>query len=174
MKTNLLMVVSSILLGLAGIVALFAPQELLAALHVPVTHPLPVVIQLMGAFYVAFALTNWTAKDSIIGGIYARPISQCMLSLHLFLDGLFLCIAASPPNRNKMNLKPGDKVVSHIRGSPALDLNVPRCKGCALGRDSAEFHRGSLLIQRIVPDAQASRSSPYHSRSQMPVSSKPS
>jgi hypothetical protein len=75
MKTNLLMVVSSILLGLAGIVALFAPQELLAALHVPVTHPLPVVIQLMGAFYVAFALTNWTAKDSIIGGIYARPIS---------------------------------------------------------------------------------------------------
>ena len=74
MKTNLLMVVSSILLGLAGIVALFAPQELLAALHVPVTHPLPVVIQLMGALYFAFALTNWTAKDSIIGGIYARPI----------------------------------------------------------------------------------------------------
>ena len=75
MKTNLLMVVSSILLGLAGIIALFAPQELLAALHVPVTHPLPIVIQLMGALYVAFALTNWTAKDSIIGGIYARPIS---------------------------------------------------------------------------------------------------
>jgi hypothetical protein len=69
------MVVTSILLGLAGIIASFAPQELLAAFHVPVIDPLPVVIQLMGALYVAFALTNWTAKDSIIGGVYARPIS---------------------------------------------------------------------------------------------------
>lgn len=75
MNTRLLMLVTSILLGLAGIVASFAPQELLVALQVPVTLPLPVVIQLMGALYLAFALTNWAAKDSIIGGIYARPIS---------------------------------------------------------------------------------------------------
>jgi hypothetical protein len=75
MNTKLLMVVSSIVLGLAGIIAVFAPQELLAAVQAPMTQPLPVIIQLMGAFYVAFALTNWTAKDSIIGGIYARPIS---------------------------------------------------------------------------------------------------
>src|SRR5215212_3493353 len=51
------------------------PEELLVVLQAPVTPPLPVVIQLMGAFYFAFALTNWTAKDSIIGGIYTRPIS---------------------------------------------------------------------------------------------------
>src|SRR4051794_197270 len=75
MSTKLLMVVSSLLLGLAGIVAVFAPQELLAALQVPVTPPLLVVIQLMGALSFAFALINWTAKDSVIGGIYARPIS---------------------------------------------------------------------------------------------------
>jgi hypothetical protein len=75
MKTKPLMAGSSLLLGLAGIIASFAPQELLASLHVPATHPLPLVIQLMGALYIAFALTNWTAKDSIIGGIYARPIS---------------------------------------------------------------------------------------------------
>jgi hypothetical protein len=75
LNTRLLMLVTSILLGLAGIVASFAPQELLAALQVPVTHPLPVVIQLMGALYLAFAFTNWVAKDGIIGGIYARPIS---------------------------------------------------------------------------------------------------
>jgi hypothetical protein len=75
MNTKLLMVVSSIFLGIAGIITIFAPQELLAALQMPVTPPLPAVIQLMGALYVAFALTNWTAKDSVIGGIYARPIS---------------------------------------------------------------------------------------------------
>jgi hypothetical protein len=75
MNTKLLMIVSSILLGLAGVVTLIAPQELLAALQVPVTPPLSVVIQLMGAFYFAFALTNWIAKDSVIGGIYAKPIS---------------------------------------------------------------------------------------------------
>jgi hypothetical protein len=69
------MSVSSIVLGLAGIVASFAPQELLAALNLPATPPLPVVIQLLGALYFSFALINWTARASIIGGIYARPIS---------------------------------------------------------------------------------------------------
>ena len=75
MNTKLLLAGSSILLGLAGIIALFAPQEVLAALLVPVKQPLPLVIQLMGAFYCSFALTNWIAKDSTIGGIYARPTS---------------------------------------------------------------------------------------------------
>ena len=66
---------SSLVLGLAGIFALFAPDVLLAMLSVPMTNPLSVLIQLMGALYFSFALMNWTAKDSIIGGIYARPIS---------------------------------------------------------------------------------------------------
>ena len=62
-------------LGFAGIAASFAPEELLASVGAPAVQPLPVLIQLLGAMYVAFALTNWTAKDSIIGGIYARPVS---------------------------------------------------------------------------------------------------
>ena len=66
---------SSLVLGLAGIFALFAPDVLLAMLSVPMTNPLSALIQLMGALYFSFALMNWTAKDSIIGGIYARPIS---------------------------------------------------------------------------------------------------
>jgi len=89
MNTKLLMIVSSILLGLAGIIAIFAPQELLAALQAPVTQPLPVVVQLMGALYLAFALTNWTAKDSVIGGIYARPISLSNFA-HFTIGALLL------------------------------------------------------------------------------------
>jgi len=69
------MVTSSLALGLAGLVASFAPSELLRALRSPATEPLPVLIQLLGGMYVAFALTNWTAKDNMIGGIYSRPLS---------------------------------------------------------------------------------------------------
>lgn len=75
MNTKLLLAASSVVLGLAGLGALFAPGELLAAFGAPAAQPLPVVIQLMGALYVSFALANWTAKDSLIGGIYARPVS---------------------------------------------------------------------------------------------------
>lgn len=69
------MVASSIFLGIAGLFALFAPEELLRILNLPQTNPLPVMIQLMGGLYLSFALMNWTSKDNIIGGIYLRPIS---------------------------------------------------------------------------------------------------
>lgn len=75
MNTKVLMGASSLALGLAGIAASFAPSELLRALGSSAAEPLPVLIQLLGAMYFAFALTNWTAKDNIIGGIYSRPIS---------------------------------------------------------------------------------------------------
>jgi len=75
MNTRIFMTANSFVLGFAGIFALFAPQELLAALSSPPTNPLPVIIQLMGALYFSFALINWAAKGNIIGGIYSRPIS---------------------------------------------------------------------------------------------------
>jgi hypothetical protein len=76
MNTKTLIVTSSLALGLAGIVASFAPSELLRALGSPAAAaPVPVLVQLLGGAYVAFAITNWTAKDSLIGGIYSRPLS---------------------------------------------------------------------------------------------------
>ena len=69
------MVTSSVALGLAGLAASFAPAELLRALAAPAPAPLPVLIQLLGGLYIAFAITNWTAKDNAIGGIYSRPLS---------------------------------------------------------------------------------------------------
>lgn len=70
------MTVSSLVLGLVGMFALFAPQELLAVLNLSWTNPLPVVIQILGSLYLSLALTNWFAKGSAIGGIYARPTSM--------------------------------------------------------------------------------------------------
>ena len=77
MKGNarLLMMASALVLGAAGLVASFAPVELLGSLGAPAAEPLPVLIQLLGVLYFAFAMTNWMAKDSMIGGIYARPLS---------------------------------------------------------------------------------------------------
>ncbi|HEX8293251.1 MAG TPA: hypothetical protein VF570_15930 [Pyrinomonadaceae bacterium] len=75
MNTKILMTASSLALGLAGLAASFAPAELLRASGSPAAEPLPVLVQLLGGAYLAFAIANWTAKDSLIGGIYARPLS---------------------------------------------------------------------------------------------------
>ena len=80
---------TSLILGLAGLFALFAPDVLLASLGVPMANPLSVLIQLMGALYFSMALMNWTAKDSAIGGIYARPISLANFA-HFFIGSLLL------------------------------------------------------------------------------------
>jgi len=88
-NTKILMTSSSLLLALAGIFALFAPDVLIALLAVPMANPLSVLIQLMGAFYFSMALMNWTAKDSAIGGIYARPVSLANFA-HFFIGTLLL------------------------------------------------------------------------------------
>jgi hypothetical protein len=89
MNTKILMTSSSIILGLAGIFALFAPDVLLSTQGAAVTGNLSVMIQLMGALYFSFALMNWTTKDSLIGGIYARPVSLANFS-HFFAGALLL------------------------------------------------------------------------------------
>jgi len=89
MNTKILMTSSSLILAVAGIFTLFAPDVLLSALGVAVTAQLSVLVQLLGTLYFSFALMNWTAKDSAIGGIYARPISLANFS-HFFSGTLLL------------------------------------------------------------------------------------
>ena len=89
MNTKTLMTFSSLFLALAGVFTLFAPDVLLSALGVAATAQLSVLVQLLGALYFSFALMNWTAKDSAIGGIYARPVSLANFS-HFFAGTLLL------------------------------------------------------------------------------------
>jgi hypothetical protein len=89
MNTKLLMTFSSLALGLAGILALFAPALLLVWLGAPVVPQLLIVVQLLGALYFSIALMNWTAKDSHIGGVYARPVSLANFG-HFFMGTLLL------------------------------------------------------------------------------------
>ena len=75
MNTRLLMIASAATMGVAGLAGTFAPAEVLAAAQINATDPLPVIMQLLGALYIGFAMANWTAKDNAIGGIYSRPLS---------------------------------------------------------------------------------------------------
>jgi hypothetical protein len=86
MNTKFLMTSSSLVLGAAGVFALFMPDALLPAQGGAGS----MLVQLMGGLYFAFALMNWTAKDSAIGGIYARPVSLANFS-H-FLTGALLLV----------------------------------------------------------------------------------
>lgn len=83
------MTTTSLVLGLAGIVALFAPESVLVMLGATITKPLSVLVQVIGTLYFSIALMNWTAKDSIIGGIYARPVSLANFA-HFFTGTLVL------------------------------------------------------------------------------------
>jgi hypothetical protein len=89
MNTKILMTSSSFLLGLAGGVTLFAPDSILSMLSMTVTAQSLLSVQMMGAFYFSFALMNWAAKDSAIGGVYARPVSLANFG-HFFVGTLLL------------------------------------------------------------------------------------
>lgn len=89
MNTKILMTSSALTLGLAGIFALFMPDMVLSAQGVTATDAMSMLVQVMGTLYFAFALMNWTAKDGVIGGIYARPVSLGNFA-HFFAGALLL------------------------------------------------------------------------------------
>lgn len=75
MNTKLLLAASAVVLLLLGLACTFAPDELLRWASVPPSPLASIFIQLLGALLLAFAVMNWTAKDSTMGGIYNRPLA---------------------------------------------------------------------------------------------------
>jgi hypothetical protein len=76
MNTKLLMTLSALAMGIAGIILSFMPYEILHYISdtsSPTVEAL--VLQVLGALYFGFAIMNWTAKANLIGGIYGRPIA---------------------------------------------------------------------------------------------------
>jgi hypothetical protein len=91
--TKALMSVTSLFLAIAGLAATFLPQELLATVGAPAGGVLPVVVQLAGALYLGFALLDWMARGSTIGGIYNRPLAMAN-QFHFFVGTMALLKAA--------------------------------------------------------------------------------
>jgi len=76
MKTRALMAASAVFLGILAVAALFAPDEILKAAAIPASPFLPPLVQLCAALLLGFAMMNWMAKGSRVGGIYNRPIAM--------------------------------------------------------------------------------------------------
>jgi Fe2+ transport system protein B len=93
MNTKLLLTASALFMAACGVLGTFLPQELLAYLGIPTSAILTILIQLMAALYLAFGMLNWTAKDSLIGGIYNRPVAIGNLT-HFLVGALALAKAA--------------------------------------------------------------------------------
>ncbi len=93
MNSRLLMIASAALHAAMGLLLSFAPEETLAFMGQPATGRVPVLLQLAGALYLGFAVMNWTAKGSVLGGIYGRAIVLGNL-LHFTMGALALLKAA--------------------------------------------------------------------------------
>lgn len=75
MNTKFVMMCSAIMLAIISFALSFMPSELAAVLGQESTVVNQLVLQLLGALYFGFAMLNWMAKGSLIGGIYNRPIA---------------------------------------------------------------------------------------------------
>lgn len=89
MNRRAVMISSALALGLAGAAGSFAPAEVAAAAGIAPSGPAVVLVQLTGALYLSLGLANWTAKESLIGGIYARPLAFANF-LHFMMGALAL------------------------------------------------------------------------------------
>jgi hypothetical protein len=87
MNTKLLLGASAIVMGASGLAGTFAPQELATALGITSTGVLPLLIQLLAALLFGFAMVNWMARGSLIGGIYNRPVLVGNVA-HFLIGGL--------------------------------------------------------------------------------------
>ena len=81
------MTLSAAVLGIAGIILIFFPQEI--SNYISVTGSSQVMLQILGSLYFGFAMLNWTAKANLIGGIYSRPVAIGNFS-HFLIGGLAL------------------------------------------------------------------------------------
>lgn len=75
MHTRLLMSASAAFMFALGITSSFLPRELLGSLGTSADTWSVLVVQILGALYLGFAILNWSARGVLIGGIYGRPLA---------------------------------------------------------------------------------------------------
>lgn len=93
MYSRILMSSSAVFLAILGLLTSFAPLEVLSRHGTTPDNATLLLIQMMGALYLGFAILNWTARGVIIGGIYSRPLALGNF-LHFAMVGVMLTKAA--------------------------------------------------------------------------------
>ena len=72
--TKTLMIISAIFLAVNGFGLSFFPNEISLLLTNDNNHIFILIIQILGALYLGFSYVNWMSKNSLIGGIYNKPL----------------------------------------------------------------------------------------------------
>lgn len=85
-------------MAFGGVSLQFFPHEILNYFGASSAGITPLFVQLTGALYLGFAMTNWMAKSVLIGGIYARPLAVGNFA-HFLIGALALLkYAVTVPN----------------------------------------------------------------------------
>lgn len=84
---------SAIFLALLGLLTSYFPDKVLETHGTVPDNATLLLIQMMGALYLGFAILNWTARGVLMGGIYARPLALGNF-LHFAMVGVMLAKAA--------------------------------------------------------------------------------
>jgi hypothetical protein len=84
------MTLSAAVLAAFGLDASFLPQETLSRWGSTPDILTTAVMQIAGGLYVAFAVMNWSARGTLLGGIYGRPI--CLANFAHFAIGAIVLV----------------------------------------------------------------------------------
>jgi hypothetical protein len=104
LHTKILMLSSALFMTVLGLIATFAPKELLASTGSGSQGMTLLLVQAAGGLYLGFAFLNWMAKDNLIGGVYSRPVAMGNL-LHFFIVAMALLrVAISTQRTNALTL----------------------------------------------------------------------
>lgn len=83
------MTITAFFLGISGAAAQFLPQEIAVAFGFN-SNPFSVLlIQIIGAMYIGFAMLNWMTREKMIGGVYNKPIAMANF-LHFTIGAISL------------------------------------------------------------------------------------
>lgn len=89
MNTKIILAASAVVLGMAGMMLTFIPDETINYLNLQPSVITLILMQIMGALYFAFAMLNWMSKSSPIGGIYNKPIAMANF-MHFLIGAIAL------------------------------------------------------------------------------------
>ena len=99
MNTKYVMSGAAIVLGLAGIVCLFLPEEIFKLYNSSAENVQLLLVQLLGAAYLGFASLNWISRNALMGGIYGRPVVGANYT-HFIIGSLLVvkAVVSKPDN----------------------------------------------------------------------------
>ncbi|MGV3762941.1 hypothetical protein [Parapedobacter sp.] len=74
MKTKTMMMAAAGYFILAGLGFTFLPEEIIRFFGAQANRFLLLIFQLLGATYMGLGMMSWVSRNSLVGGIYNRPL----------------------------------------------------------------------------------------------------